>query len=59
MTTESVTEQINLLDLQLRVARLFVIEAQERAWFRPCRLGHPLGCWACRMKRYILRERFR
>lgn len=54
----AVTEQFDLLELQLRVARLFLVEAQEKSLLRPCRLGKPLGCFLCQAKRYILRERF-
>lgn len=54
----AMTEQLDLLELQLRVARLFVIEAQERSLLRPCRLGVLGGCLLCRAKQYILRERF-
>lgn len=54
----AITDQIELLDLQLRVARLFVIEAQEKSLLRPCKLRKPFGCWACKTKQYILRERF-
>lgn len=56
---ETLTEQIDHFELQLRVARLMVIDAQERSYLRPCRLRKPFGCWVCKTKRYILRERFR
>ena len=55
---EAFTEQLELLELQIRVAALFVREAQERSLFRPCRLGTLDGCWACKTKRYILRKRY-
>ncbi len=57
-TVEVITEQLDLLELQLRVATLFVREAQERSLFRPCRYGSADGCFACRTKRYILKERY-
>lgn len=58
MSSEHLIEQLDYLELQLRVARLFVIEAQEISFFRPCKLGKPLGCYACKIKRHILKGRF-
>lgn len=55
---EAITDQLDLLELQLRVARLMVIDAQERSLLRPCRLGKLEGCLVCKAKRHILRERF-
>lgn len=58
MLKDTVTEQLDLLELQLRVARLFIVDAQERSYLKPCGLGKPFGCLLCKTKRYILRERF-
>ena len=58
-TSQTFTEQIELLELQLRVAALLVRDAQERSLLKPCRFGKLEGCWACQVKRYILRERFK
>lgn len=53
-----VTEQLELMELQLHVAATIVRDAQRQALFKPCRLGKLKGCWACRMKRYVLRKRY-
>lgn len=53
-----ITDQIDLFTLQVDVAKLFVRDAQEKSYLRPCRLGALRECWVCKAKRYILRERF-
>lgn len=53
-----VTEQLELMELHLDVAATIVKDSQRRSLFKPCRLGKLKGCWACKIKRYILRKRF-
>ena len=53
-----ITEQLDLLELHLRMATNSVREAQERSLFRPCKLGKLEGCAVCKAKRWILRKRY-
>lgn len=54
----TITDQIDLLELQIRMATASVREAQERSLFRPCKLGKLEGCAVCKAKRWILRKRY-
>lgn len=51
-------EQLDLLELNLRVVALLVREAQERWYFKPCRLKRLSGCLFCKAKQHFLKERF-
>ena len=53
-----ITLQLELLEIQLRLATLAVREAQTRALFKPCKLGKLEGCAMCKAKRWILRKRY-
>lgn len=54
----TITEQLDLLELHLRMATLAVREAQTISLFRPCKLGKLEGCAVCKAKRWILRKRY-
>lgn len=54
-----VTEQLELVELYLSTAETAVKDAQERSLFRPCRRKTLSGCILCRIKRYILRKRYK
>lgn len=57
-TSGVITEQLDLLELNLRVARLMLMERQSQAVYRECRFGIPFGCLLCRIKRGLLRKRY-
>lgn len=54
-----ITEQFGLMEMYLIHAATSVREAQQRSLFKPCRFNKLEGCVWCRMKRYILRKRYR
>lgn len=54
-----VTEQLEIVEMYLIDKKLSVRDAQQRSLFKPCRFNKLEGCVWCRMKRYILRKRYR
>lgn len=53
-----ITQQLDYVEVTLRLAALSVREAQTRSLFRPCKLGKLEGCAMCKAKRWILRKRY-
>ena len=53
-----ITDQIDLIEIELYMLALAVREKQSRALFKPCRLGELEGCTACKVKRWVLRKRY-
>ena len=53
-----ITAQIELVEMYVWAATAYVREAQQRALFKPCKLGKVDGCLACKAKQWILRKRY-
>lgn len=53
-----ITQQLDYVEVTLRLAAVAVREAQTRSLFRPCKLGKLEGCAMCKAKRWILRKRY-
>lgn len=54
-----VTDQLDIVEMYLIDKKLSVRESQQRSLFKPCRLNKLEGCVWCKLKRRILRKRYR
>lgn len=54
-----ITGNIELLEMYLLNRSATVRDEQQRSLFKPCRLGKLTGCLLCKIKRWVLRRRYR